>query len=113
MGIIKNQIRRVAISIIATSILFISFGSAQERAVKLERPAKKNVVLHNPSQLSPTSGTVFNKFPRHTVLRWSKVDGAASYMVEVEYNVVFNLNLTLDNQMNASGSITVTESGAT
>jgi len=28
-------------------------------------------------------------------------------------NVVFNLNLTLDNQMNASGSITVTESGAT
>lgn len=86
MGIIMNQIRIVAISIIATSILFISFGSAQERAVKLERPAKKNVVLHNPSQLSPTSGTVFNKFPRHTVLRWSKVDGAASYMVEVEYN---------------------------
>lgn len=28
-------------------------------------------------------------------------------------NVVFTLNLTLDNQMNASGSITVTESGAT
>ena len=86
MGKIKNQIRRVAISIIATSILFISFGSAQERAVKMEKPAKKNAVLNNPSQLSPTSGTVFNKFPRHTVLRLSKVDGAASYMVEVEYN---------------------------
>ena len=95
MGKIKNQIRRVAISIIATSILFISFGSAQERAVKMEKPAKKNAVLHNPSQLSPTSGTVFNKFPRHTVLRWSKVDGAASYMVEVEYNDSKSISLIL------------------
>jgi hypothetical protein len=86
MGKIKNQIKITAISIVVTSIIFISFGSAQERTVKVERSVKKNVVLHNPSQLSPTSGTIFNKFPRHTVLRWSKVDGAASYMVEVEYN---------------------------
>lgn len=81
------------ISIIATLILFVFFGSAQEQTtihrqqpVKVERPVKGNAILHAPSQLSPTSGTVFNKYPRRTVLRWSPVNGAASYMVEVEYH---------------------------
>jgi hypothetical protein len=82
MGKTKNQIKIVALFIITTMILFVFSGSAQQRTVKVEKP----IVLRPPSLLSPTSGTVFSKFPRHTALRWSPVNGAASYMVEVEYH---------------------------
>ena len=47
---------------------------------------RKPVILHMPSLLSPKPGTSFNIYPRHTVLRWKPVPGAAGYMVEVEYN---------------------------
>jgi tetratricopeptide (TPR) repeat protein len=38
-----------------------------------------------PNLLSPAPGTVFGHFPRDTMLVWSEVPGAASYVVEWDY----------------------------
>jgi len=40
--------------------------------------------LSAPVQTSPTSGSVFDNYPRTTTLRWSPVSGAASYTVEID-----------------------------
>ena len=37
-----------------------------------------------PQHLSPADGTVFDHFPRATILLWSAVPGAVSYVVEVD-----------------------------
>ncbi len=81
---VNIQFGKIVLSIIAVSILFISLISTQEQMIA--GPLKSgNAVLSNPSPISPASGTVFNRYPRRTLLRWSPVKGAASYMVEVEY----------------------------
>lgn len=57
--------------------------------IRAKRPVKtqpKNTALHSPSPLSPSSGSSFNNYPRTTELKWRAVNGAASYMVEDEYN---------------------------
>jgi hypothetical protein len=41
--------------------------------------------LATPTQVSPPSGKVFNRYPRQTTLRWEEVPGAASYTVEIDY----------------------------
>ena len=41
--------------------------------------------LDTPRQISPAPGSVFNRFPRRTTLRWSPVNGAQSYCVEIDY----------------------------
>ena len=43
------------------------------------------VNLDAPNQLFPGSRTVFNHYPRQTTLKWSPVEGAVSYSVEVDY----------------------------
>ena len=40
--------------------------------------------LAAPVQISPPDGAVFNNFPRTTVLRWSAVDRADGYGVEID-----------------------------
>ena len=39
----------------------------------------------SPVPISPADRTVFDTYPRTTTLRWSPVDGAAKYGVEVEF----------------------------
>lgn len=41
--------------------------------------------LEPPQQLSPVHGSVFRNYPRRTTLRWSPVNGAQSYCVEIDY----------------------------
>jgi hypothetical protein len=43
------------------------------------------VNLAAPVQLSPANETVFDHYPRQTNLKWSPVEGAASYNIEVDY----------------------------
>ncbi|HEU4835215.1 MAG TPA: hypothetical protein VFS90_12390 [Pyrinomonadaceae bacterium] len=43
------------------------------------------VNLAAPVQLSPAADTVFDHYPRRTQLKWSPVEGAISYSVEVDY----------------------------
>jgi len=38
-----------------------------------------------PRQLAPANGTVFNHYPRRTILKWTTVPGAKSYGVEYQY----------------------------
>ncbi|NEP89604.1 MAG: hypothetical protein F6K18_23745 [Okeania sp. SIO2C2] len=40
--------------------------------------------LSAPKLISPVNGTVFNHYPRNTMLRWSPVRGAVSYTVEID-----------------------------
>ena len=42
--------------------------------------------LPAPQQISPTQGTVFHHFPRHTLVAWQPVPRAQSYLVEIKYN---------------------------
>lgn len=37
-----------------------------------------------PAHLEPADGTIFNHFPRDTILRWAPVSDAASYTVEID-----------------------------
>jgi hypothetical protein len=41
--------------------------------------------LSAPVQLSPANDAVFDHYPRATTLKWSPVEGAVSYSVEVDY----------------------------
>ena len=49
--------------------------------------ADKQVGLYlpAPTQMSPADGSVFNHYPRVTTLKWSPVEGAVSYKVEMDY----------------------------
>ena len=49
--------------------------------------SEKQAGLHLPApiQLSPAKDSVFDHYPRLTKLKWSPVEGAASYKVEVDY----------------------------
>jgi tetratricopeptide (TPR) repeat protein len=49
------------------------------------RAAGITVSLAVPSLLSPAPGTVFGHYPRDTMLVWSEVPGASSYVVEWDY----------------------------
>ena len=49
------------------------------------RAAGITVSVAAPSLLSPAPGTVFGHYPRDTMLVWSEVPGAASYVVEWDY----------------------------
>ncbi|OPX79471.1 MAG: hypothetical protein A4E45_00627 [Methanosaeta sp. PtaB.Bin039] len=42
------------------------------------------MTLPAPVQVSPVSGSVSDKYPRTTTLRWKPVEGAASYTVEID-----------------------------
>ncbi len=42
--------------------------------------------LTAPVLVAPTNGTVLDHYPRTTTLQWQAVSGAASYMVEVQYD---------------------------
>ena len=42
-------------------------------------------LLPAPVQVSPAHGSVYNHYPRKTILRWKSVAGAKSYTAEVEY----------------------------
>lgn len=52
-----------------------------------EAEKQEGVNLPAPKQLSPADGMKFehNAFPRETKLEWSPVEGAATYMVEVDF----------------------------
>jgi len=54
-----------------------------------EEPNDKNKqagpLLPAPVQLAPAANAKFAQFPRTTTLQWDKVEGAASYAVEVDY----------------------------
>lgn len=41
--------------------------------------------LPSPMLLSPADGSVFGHYPRTTTLTWGPVEGAASYLLEIEY----------------------------
>ncbi|MBF0551593.1 MAG: hypothetical protein HQK60_13790 [Deltaproteobacteria bacterium] len=41
--------------------------------------------LPAPAIIRPTNGTVFNHFPRKTVMNWTAVPGAVAYRILVEY----------------------------
>src|SRR6185295_2543839 len=58
-------------------------ASAANSISETEKVAGVN--LDAPNQLSPGSRTVFDHYPRRTILKWSPVEGAASYSVEVDY----------------------------
>ncbi len=48
-------------------------------------PLQLALRLPAPVQSSPAHGSVFNHYPRRTVLAWQPVAGAKSYTVEIEY----------------------------
>jgi hypothetical protein len=50
-----------------------------------ESEKQVGVNLPAPAQLSPADGATFDHYPRKTKLEWAAVDGAASYIVEVDY----------------------------
>ena len=41
--------------------------------------------LYAPRPVAPPNGTVFNHYPRETVLQWEAAPGAASYKVEIDF----------------------------
>lgn len=50
-------------------------------------PGTPGSSLSAPVQLSPADGSTFGHYPRSTTLRWSPVEGAATYTVEIDcYN---------------------------
>lgn len=60
-----------------------------EAAARSTRPVTDQVVyrplqLPAPTLISPDDGYVFDLFPRNMTLRWGTVDGAASYIVEID-----------------------------
>jgi hypothetical protein len=58
-------------------------ASSQDSISETEKVAGVN--LDAPNQLSPGSSTVFDHYPRRTMLKWAPVEGAVSYSVEVDY----------------------------
>jgi hypothetical protein len=50
-----------------------------------EAEKEAGVNLAAPVQLSPADNQVFDSFPRNTKLEWMAVEGAVSYLVEVDY----------------------------
>ena len=71
--------------------VFINLGIAENRK------------LDAPYIIGPENGHVFNKYPRHTVLRWEAVPGAHSYFVRVQYNDGGWKNLITKNVGNSTG----------
>lgn len=60
-------------------------GSEREVNVALRKSQPGAAALPAPKQTAPADGTVFNHYPRTTLLEWAPVPGAASYTVEVEF----------------------------
>ena len=58
--------------------------AAAKRSIS-ETEKLTGVNLSAPDQLSPEDKTVFDHYPRVTKLKWSPVEGAVSYSVEVDY----------------------------
>jgi hypothetical protein len=58
-------------------------ASAEKAISETEKVAGVNLAA--PVQLSPENEVVFDHYPRQTTLKWSPVEGAASYTVEVDY----------------------------
>lgn len=58
--------------------------AAAETAIS-ESEKVRGVNLTAPVQSSPANKTVFDYYPRVTKLKWSPVEGAVSYSVEVDY----------------------------
>lgn len=59
-------------------------ADAVSRAIS-ESEKIKGVHLSAPEPLSPADNSTFNHYPRTTKLKWSPVDGAVAYRVEVDY----------------------------
>jgi len=58
--------------------------AAAEKSIS-ETEKVTGVNLGAPKQLSPGSRTVFDHYPRRATLKWSPIEGAASYSVEVDF----------------------------
>nr|MDQ3806007.1 hypothetical protein [Acidobacteriota bacterium] len=72
----------------AAEPLQITPGSERELDVVLRQSPAGSAgaaALPAPRQTAPAEGTVFEHYPRTTVLEWAAVPGAAGYAVEVEY----------------------------
>lgn len=55
------------------------------RSFDVEPPAEERASLPAPKLLAPAPKTVFNHYPRKTVLSWEPVPGAVAYGVEVDW----------------------------
>lgn len=44
-----------------------------------------NLISAAPSPVSPPDGARYDHFPRHTVVVWTHVPGATSYLVEIQF----------------------------
>jgi hypothetical protein len=56
---------------------------AKVKAHQVENPGRLELVAPRP--VAPANGSLLDVFPRKTTLRWTPLDGAASYKIEVEY----------------------------
>lgn len=59
-------------------------GTSADKAVS-ESEKLLGIHLPAPVQLAPANDSVFDHYPRVTKLKWSPVEGAVSYKVEVDY----------------------------
>jgi len=69
---------------IELSVYLKRTAAAADKSIS-ENEKVKGVNLPAPDQLSPENDSVFDFYPRQTVLKWSPVAGAVSYGVEVDY----------------------------
>jgi tetratricopeptide (TPR) repeat protein len=59
---------------------------ASERIAEARRLMDgREPLLPAPALISPKEGAVFDHYPRHTVLQWAPITGAAAYEVETDY----------------------------
>jgi len=65
--------------------VFLERTAAAADKVISENEKVKGVNLVAPEQLSPDDNSVFDFYPRVTTLKWSPVEGAVSYSVEVDF----------------------------
>lgn len=66
------------------SVFLKRTDAAAEKSIS-ENEKVTGVNLNAPNQLSPAEDSVFDQYPRRTILKWAPVEGAVSYSVEVDY----------------------------
>lgn len=67
-------------------ISYFQYGSIRWRIFSspLTLVVWDNLALSAPVQISPKNGTVYDIYPRQTILQWNPVPGATSYTVEID-----------------------------
>lgn len=60
----------------------VAFEKSKENILLVLRSTK--IELKAPRQIAPPDGSVFDHYPRTTVLQWSKIPGASSYVIEID-----------------------------